>query len=677
MLMKSFIYFAEKGLNFNKFLILCIVGLFLLPYNQVMADKYEVTNNGTDGAGSLYQAILDANAHQGLDTVLFDTAVRDTIKTSGCLPDIIESLVIIGPGADLLVLDSEYYCRVLKTDEFYNDSLFIYGLTLTHGDASGAGAGVYLDGGKTFFYNCRIVNNENSYQNIAGGGVYVFGGSAWFFGCEISSNSSYIGGSGITVAANAKVYIYNSVISHNTTIASSGQKGGGGIYNVGELFIENSTISGNSHPAAGGGIYNLLYNRKIHINHSTITNNSADMGGGIYNRDEDEDGTDTIWLKNTLIANNTASTEGNDLWGNYISEGNNLIEDATGANITGETGSDLYSEDPLLGDLGYFNYETRHHPLQENSPAIDNASETDFLPDDQLGNPRPLDGDMNGTSIADIGAVEYFLDSDGDGVRDTEEQGANGETTSYDGNNDDTPDKNQKNVTSLKTYDGEYYITIAAPENTVLSRVKALDYPGEEMKKEVSGFDLGFFSFKMDSLQNADSPDVQLFIPSGMNMNEYYNLGPTPETCYPHMYSFLFDDETGAEMSGGQIILHLSDGALGDHDLTENNAILTMGGPSIGEVSNIQKLSGEALSPFPNPFGSVVYFPVPEGSAGQVSVSIYDISGRKMLRKIMPSNENPLIAIDGEDWDAGVYLYYVRSGASVFKGKLMKLHRAQ
>jgi hypothetical protein len=51
------------------------------------------------GSGSLRQAVLDANAHLGIDTIHFDDGMHGTITlTSGEL-DITDGLTIDGPGA--------------------------------------------------------------------------------------------------------------------------------------------------------------------------------------------------------------------------------------------------------------------------------------------------------------------------------------------------------------------------------------------------------------------------------------------------------------------------------------------------------------------------------------------------------------------------------------------------
>jgi len=669
--------YNQRGIFLKKcfFLIIISVILLILSTDILLAGKYIVTTNASTGPGSLYQAIEDANSHQGLDTILFDVSVRDTIYTNSCLPVITESLVIIGPGAELLALNSDYGCRVIETDDFYDNSLHVYGLTLTQGGGiGGAGAGLFLDAGTNYFYNCKITGNDNTYPNIAGGGVYIFGGYAYFYDCEISNNKSYIGGSGITSAASAKVFIYNSVISNNTTYSSGGAKGGGGIYNVGEMYIENSTISGNSHPTLGGGIYNLLHYRTIHLNHATITNNSADYGGGIYNRDEDENGTDTIWLKNTIVANNSAATEGNDLWGNYISEDYNLVEDSLGANISGNTDHNIYQTDPDLNALGYYSYHTQHHPLTSASPAIDMANESDFLPLDQVGKKRPVDGDNNGSSLPDIGAIEFMEDVDNDGISDKEEQGIDGTTTDFDGNGDGTADKNQNNVASFKTYDGSYYITIASPENTAINQVTVTE--GDVSKNTTQSYDLGFIGFKVESLQQPGSTEVVFYLPDGITPSGYTNFGPTPDKLYPHLYSFEYDGETGAELTEGQIVLHYSDGETGDHDLTANNSLVVYGGPKTGDEPNMIAPAFNPVKTYPNPFSSRIYFQIPAENIKNMYLKIYDIQGKEVISKHYNNMGKSLIELDCSGLGEGAYIYKIRVESSVYYGKLVKLNMA-
>ena len=83
---------------------------------------------------------------------------------------------------------------------------------------------------------------------------------------------------------------------------------GGGIWNSGNLTLENVTVTGNktrtdatlSADAPGGGIFNTA---TLQLRHCTITGNTAaDMGGGIHNKG-------VLTVLQSTIANNTAATD--------------------------------------------------------------------------------------------------------------------------------------------------------------------------------------------------------------------------------------------------------------------------------------------------------------------------------------------------------------------------------
>lgn len=64
------------------------------------AANYTVTNTNDAGAGSLRQAILDANANAGFDTINFNGALSGTIVPQSDLPSITEGVVIAGETAN-------------------------------------------------------------------------------------------------------------------------------------------------------------------------------------------------------------------------------------------------------------------------------------------------------------------------------------------------------------------------------------------------------------------------------------------------------------------------------------------------------------------------------------------------------------------------------------------------
>ena len=75
----------------------------------------------------------------------------------------------------------------------------------------------------------------------------------------------------------------------------------------------------------------------------------------------------TAILRNTIVAGNTAST-GPDAFGNFSSQGNNLIGNTSDA--PGFGGSDILGRSPLLGPLQDNGGSTDTHALLRGSPAL-------------------------------------------------------------------------------------------------------------------------------------------------------------------------------------------------------------------------------------------------------------------------------------------------------------------
>ena len=71
-------------------------------------------NTGDSGAGSLRQAIIDANANLGDDIIQFDSGVTGTITlTSGEL-DITNDVDLQGPGSRCRQISGNYASRVFE-----------------------------------------------------------------------------------------------------------------------------------------------------------------------------------------------------------------------------------------------------------------------------------------------------------------------------------------------------------------------------------------------------------------------------------------------------------------------------------------------------------------------------------------------------------------------------------
>ena len=175
---------------------------------------------------------------------------------------------------------------------------------------------------------------------------------------------------------------------------------------------------------------------------------------------------------------------------------------------------------------------------------------------------------------------------------DAAEKGPDSNDDNYDGNDDATPDFQQKNAASLFTncVQIEDYVTLSTDEECTLTNVTNLPTDELENLPEDIDFPYGLFEFGiLDCLANLEPGSaitVTVDLPEGVNLpegqiiNTYYKFGPTPDNPEPHWYEFLWDGETGIEVSGNAIIIYFVDGQRGDDDLDVNGIIFDLGGPA-------------------------------------------------------------------------------------------------
>ncbi len=271
-----------------------------------------VANTNDSGAGSLRQALADANPGDTIDLA----GLTGTITlTSGQL-DIEDPVTITGPGASALTISGNGASHVFSMyTDLSGGTVTISGLTITGGNAeqgggvffncdtgSGSlvvsdavvsgntvtnlGGGLYFDrcdeGGDLSVVNSVVANNTASADSTGGAGGIWFdeGDTLTIQNTTVSGNSAaHWGGGGVTAFATDGVNVQNSTISGNTANGN-----GGGLYlwtSAGSMQIANSTISGNSTNGSGGGIDVLR--GSLQLVQSTISGNTAvDAGDGLY-----------------------------------------------------------------------------------------------------------------------------------------------------------------------------------------------------------------------------------------------------------------------------------------------------------------------------------------------------------------------------------------------------------
>lgn len=204
-------------------------------------------------------------------------------------------------------------------------------------------------------------------------------------------------GGGIAVFSAAEVVISGSAVIDNESAGP-----GGGIYSENsDLIVVNSTISGNHSGGNGGGIAKSGSAGSLQTYNATVSMNSADsQGGGIW-------GADSIVLKNSIVAGNTAPGTGPDCYlsgESDFSGGYNLIEKNSGCDFVAKTG-DLIGIDARLGWLQDNGGATFTHALLPGSLAVNHGDPAGCS--GPLG--EPLTTDQRGVTRdgwCDIGAYE-------------------------------------------------------------------------------------------------------------------------------------------------------------------------------------------------------------------------------------------------------------------------------
>jgi hypothetical protein len=274
-----------------------------------------VSNTNDAGAGSLRQALADANPGDTIDL----SGVSGTITlTSGQL-DIDDAVTITGPGASTLAISGNGASRVFQMDsDLGGGTVTITGVTITGGNTTGQGAGInfYCDSGSGNLVIDSVVITGNTDEDL-GAGLY-------FDRCHNGSN--------LTIA--------NSVISNNTATDS----GGGGIwFDEGEtLTIQNTTVANNRGAYYGGGLY-FDDGANLVVLNSTFSGNQASQGGdaeGSGGAIQITDLTGSALIANSTISGNSAIDNGG---GINLESGSLTLEQATiSGNTAGAGGDGLY-----------------------------------------------------------------------------------------------------------------------------------------------------------------------------------------------------------------------------------------------------------------------------------------------------------------------------------------------
>jgi hypothetical protein len=297
--------------------VLILFGALLLFAAQgvspppAQAATVTVVNTSDSGAGSLRQAIADANAG---DIIAFSLAYPATITLTGGHLAIDKDLTINGPGASDLKISGNNSSRVITVAVGVTTS--ITGLSIADGyaaidDVGGVGGGIYNQGTLNIS-SSDFSNNSASAPGTAGGGGGISNfGTLTVLGTNFHGN--YAEGMGGAIYNGATTTVTNCAFTGNSVNLAGA--GGGAIANYwgGILDVINSTFSGNL-SSSGGALFSGYNAAILSVTNSTFINNTTShqaqvgaqaSGGGVSIGDQS-----TATITNTTFIGNSASAAG-------------------------------------------------------------------------------------------------------------------------------------------------------------------------------------------------------------------------------------------------------------------------------------------------------------------------------------------------------------------------------
>ena len=423
----------------------------------VVTKSVDTADGVCDADCSLREAVIAANANPGPDEIRLTQAyyrlsiAGDGDDEDGAIAndlDLTDDVTIRGLP-DRTVLELGGLSRGFEVMADVDATLI--DLTIRNGREMGRGGAIWNEGQ----LNLRRVwlnHNRVTLQPVGvlrGGAIYNQGILRMNF-CQVAQNAAIDAetltggtGGGIFNAAGAQIYMYDTVVRYNVAGTDDIAGYGGGLFNWGQVRIDrsyfghndagdgegsaisnraggslalfNSTLSSNGHDGSDAALANGTTTEpreslaKANVFNVTI---AANNGGGLLN-------TGRMTLRNSIVGGNFTQ-DGGDRW---FDTGRNCRNELRGTinsffSLVGADGNcaSAYTADNRrflfteLEPLRYLGGPSPVHAPRTGSMAIDGGQPA-LCPDrDQRGARRPADGDLDGSLICDIGAVEVGAD---------------------------------------------------------------------------------------------------------------------------------------------------------------------------------------------------------------------------------------------------------------------------
>ena len=355
------------------------------------ATTFTVTNLNDAGPGSLRQAVLDANATAGFDTITFQSGLAGTITLTSGEMAITDSVRIFGPDDRAITVSGNDTSRIFSAD---TSEVTITNLTLTRGRAAQGGAidarlNQLVLSGMTLSQNTALTGDGgalrigigsapspggvldtlvirdstitgNSALNGHGGGIWYRGAAGQMDHVTLTNNGAANSGGGMY----AEVYprftfgqlaMRFALVTGNKScrLPQTGSCGGGGLAVFPTDLVESlsffrldasSINNNNAHPengGSGGGLRCVSSPGAMFVgctvSHSAIWGNNAFHGGGAYAEHA------RLGLNQSTVVSNTAYGNGG---GIYVAAASSLSNVTMTGNRAVGQGGGLYAAGP-------------------------------------------------------------------------------------------------------------------------------------------------------------------------------------------------------------------------------------------------------------------------------------------------------------------------------------------
>ncbi len=411
-----------------------LASLLLFAPSPAQAATFDVTSADDSGAGSLRQAIIDANAAgPGTHTVTFDGSLDgQTITLASTLPTVTGNIVIDAEGQDVTISGGNTFDAGVSQDDgvrifLVSGDLQLIDLMLTGGYSVDGGA-ISVDGGTLVVTGTVISGNV---AGSLGGGIHAANGASVTITDSTISDNAAVHGGGIYATASSTVTVTGgSSVSGNTATNHVDVGNGGGIYTVGSsVTVTGGSIIDGNYARLGGGIFAAVSSTFAIQGGSTVSGNTAftdifatgGIGAGVY-----------AVLATVTITGNTAQDDAGGIYaivstvtatdGSTISE--NTATSGGGvyavSSTVGLTDSDLSGNTAMVGGGGGIWLSDGTLNIV-GSTIADNEATEDGGGIYADGNMSPIsvaisNSDILGNTAEEEGAAIYYTSSGGGSV---------------------------------------------------------------------------------------------------------------------------------------------------------------------------------------------------------------------------------------------------------------------